>query len=301
SAQCPDVENNGELCPDWIICTETIPYSDALTILPPPTADGGIVGMVNVNWIQINQINNRPQNISYACNPSNCKFNSGTYYCIAMWGTTPIGSFGKYNLDIVLDANVTTQVWPHITTTQSNQHESFSVYVAKNEYQNIHIGNDTTILPTATISYSLDTNRYVAALWNGTYYSRNFTFNGNIGNGVHYVSVRALDTLTYKWVYDTVQITVSPNVGIESIENNDYVSFYPNPTNGLVNIEFGDNSSSTYKVELYDLNNRQILSTSFAIEGKNTKTINLSEQPKGIYYIRISNDKSCRLGKIVLM
>jgi len=299
--QCPDPEGNGEICPDWIILTETVPYNDAMTVLPPPTADGGVIGTVDVNWIQITAINNIPPNITYTCNPANCQFMHATYNCIAMTGTPPVGSFGDYHLDIVLDANVTMQSFPYLTSTQTGQHDNFVVYVAKNQYSHINIGNDTTILPSANVTYSLDTNHYVAALWNDTDYSYTYTFHGSIGNGVHYVSVKALDTLTWNWVTDTVQITVTPSIGIESLENNDFVTFYPDPTNGLINIEFGENSTSAYNVEIFNMSNQLVSKNVFDVNGKNIKTLDLSGQPKGVYYIRISNEKTFRLGKIILI
>jgi hypothetical protein len=141
----------------------------------------------------------------------------------------------------------------------------------------------------------------VAALWNDTDYSYTYTFHGSIGNGVHYVSVKALDTLTWNWVTDTVQITVTPSIGIESLENNDFVTFYPDPTNGLINIEFGENSTSAYNVEIFNMSNQLVSKNVFDVNGKNIKTLDLSGQPKGVYYIRISNEKTFRLGKIILI
>jgi hypothetical protein len=193
------------------------------------------------------------------------------------------------------------QSFPYLTSTQTGQHDNFVVYVAKNQYSHINIGNDTTILPSANVTYSLDTNHYVAALWNDTDYSYTYTFHGSIGNGVHYVSVKALDTLTWNWVTDTVQITVTPSIGIESLENNDFVTFYPDPTNGLINIEFGENSTSAYNVEIFNMSNQLVSKNVFDVNGKNIKTLDLSGQPKGVYYIRISNEKTFRLGKIILI
>jgi len=299
--QCPDPEGNGELCPDWIIFTETVPFSDAITILPPPTADGGVIGMVNINWIQITQINNMPQNSSYTCAPANCQFNSGTYYCIAMAGTAPAGSFGKYILDIVLDANVTMQSFPYVTSTQSNQHQSFTVYCAKNQHQPFSLGNDTVILPTDSLVFKLDTSQYIATLWNGTEYNYKHTFHGSIGNGIYNLSVKALDTLSWKWVTDTITITVTPNVGVTSLNSKEFISVYPNPSTGLIQVEFGENSVSSYDVEIFNSNNQLVYSANYNVNGKSIMPINLSDKPKGVYYFRVSNNKTIRLGKILLM
>jgi len=301
ATQCPDPENNGEICPDWIIATETVPYNGSITILPPPTANGGAIGTVDINWIQITAINNIPSGMSYACNPSNCQFAHATYNCIAMTGTPPLGAAGSYKLDIVLDANVTMESFPYITTTQSGQHDSLRVYCAKNENEHINLGNDTTILPSVNLTYTIDTTRYIAIYWNDIIYSKQFTFHGSIGNGVYSVSVLALDTLTWKWATDTVIVTVSPNVGINSYHANKNISFYPNPTNGVVNIKFDENSTSSYNVELFDLNNQLVSKNIINVKGKSTKTIDISDKPKGVYYLKVSNQKSFKTGKIVLM
>lgn len=89
------------------------------------------------------------------------------------------------------------------------------------------------------------------------------------------------------WEYDAT-------TDIDEISN-EVVSIYPNPSDGLVNINF-DNSSSRI-LKIYDVNGKIILDRT--IENSQNQ-LDLSGQPKGVYFISITSDGKEVSKKLIL-
>lgn len=75
------------------------------------------------------------------------------------------------------------------------------------------------------------------------------------------------------------------------------ISIYPNPTQGLVNLKF-DQSDEINTIKIYNLLGESIMQVDLTDE--NNCTIDLSEFPKGIYIVQISNSESNWVRKIIL-
>lgn len=102
---CPDIENNGEICPDTLPgLTQGIFYSESVTILPPPEVEVIPGFPVPLHHIQIKDIENLPPGIGWISNDPDTVFMVGTYYCILLDGTPT--DTGAYFLKIVVDAYI---------------------------------------------------------------------------------------------------------------------------------------------------------------------------------------------------
>jgi len=88
-------------------------------------------------------------------------------------------------------------------------------------------------------------------------------------------------------------ITVNAYVGIETIQQNG-ISIYPNPTNGIINFEFLNNNIQ--KLTVSDITGKQIIEK-ITIEQK--EIIDLSSFVNGIYIISIQSDNEIFNIKIV--
>ena len=66
---------------------------------------------------------------------------------------------------------------------------------------------------------------------------------------------------------------------------------YPNPTsNGILNLEFSFNEDQEISVRIYNLIGKEVLSEKVSnASGVYSRTLSLSDYPKGIYIIEISN------------
>jgi len=116
-------------------------------------------------------------------------------------------------------------------------------------------------------------------------------------NETYYWRVRAIaqDTI-YNWS-DTWSFKVSPNgVGVSEINNlKDDVLVFPNPTNGNFTLAFGDESFKT--IEVYSALGKVISRQSTS---KKTIALNLNNHPKGIYFIRVSQNTNSIVKRVIL-
>lgn len=74
-------------------------------------------------------------------------------------------------------------------------------------------------------------------------------------------------------------------------ENNLDANVFPNPTKGLVRIQL-DKDFGAYDVSVTDMSGRVVMSDNMSFGQTAPTTVDLSEMPKGLYIINISNDNS---------
>lgn len=104
--QCPDVENNGEVCPDTLLPAYLNQfYSEVATIKPPAVyympPDSTVI---NLHHVKLMEVENLPEGITWQSNTTDSVFTAGEYYCVLMEGTPD--SAGEYPLKIVVDVYV---------------------------------------------------------------------------------------------------------------------------------------------------------------------------------------------------
>ncbi|MFH2143471.1 MAG: T9SS type A sorting domain-containing protein [Bacteroidota bacterium] len=94
---CVDAGNPGEICPlDLPNGTVGVPYSETVTILPPPTATISGYRTVTIFKIVITGVENLPPGITYTANATDMF--PGTAYCVLLSGTPTTA--GVYPLTI---------------------------------------------------------------------------------------------------------------------------------------------------------------------------------------------------------
>ncbi len=86
------------------------------------------------------------------------------------------------------------------------------------------------------------------------------------------------------WVF-----TQDSTTGIENISNQNSLTLYPNPSNGLFTIEMkSENLTVNSSVEVYNVLGEKVYSKTFSqTQGNNNTQINLSNNPSGIYLYRV--------------
>ena len=115
-----------------------------------------------------------------------------------------------------------------------------------------------------------------------------FTFNSKTGNR-NFVSNN-----------DKLIDTGDMQVILSSINENDENQFiisniYPNPSNGLVNIDFSEMVNQS-EIEIQDITGKTIQNYSFS--NANSVVINLSNHPAGIYFANILINGNLEIKKI---
>jgi plastocyanin len=95
-------------------------------------------------------------------------------------------------------------------------------------------------------------------------------------------------------------IIVQSTTGVNDISSKTDVSIFPNPSNGVFQLEINSSQSSqNYELSVYDISGATVLTTLLSND-KNKHSIDLSEFPKGIYFIRVYNEAEFFTKRIVV-
>jgi PKD repeat protein len=155
--------------------------------------------------------------------------------------------------------------------------------------------------PTAEFSFS--GIEYTVEFLNGSVNSTSYLWDFGDGNtstennpshtytstGTYIVSL----TAAYMDCNDLITHEVSlPMVGINNqlLENNEAFTIFPNPSDGLITIRMTDQAHGTVSVTVFNTLGKIIHeSTTSNLTENHTINLDLSNQPKGIYYIKIGS------------
>lgn len=104
--QCPDPENNGQICPDTLDMAYLNQfYSVTATIKPPvnyylpPDST-----LISLHHVKLTEVGNLPPGLTWQSNSPDSIFVAGEYYCVQMEGTPD--SAGVFPLKITVDVYV---------------------------------------------------------------------------------------------------------------------------------------------------------------------------------------------------
>ncbi len=118
-----------------------------------------------------------------------------------------------------------------------------------------------------------------------------------IGNGTftYYVDV----TNGQCAASDTVKITFMICTGINELNNEFTAQVVPNPNNGLFTLTSEGSFGST-DLNIYTLHGQLVYSEKLNINGSYAHQFDLSSMPKGIYMVKLFNEKSTTVTKLVI-
>ncbi len=112
--------------------------------------------------------------------------------------------------------------------------------------------------------------------------------------GTHSFVLKASDgTVT---IETTVELTVTVGTGITDLVLN-AVKFYPNPTTGVLNVDFNSMPENSTKIQVYNQLG-QLVRTMENVYQSNQ--LNLSGNPSGLYYIKVITLTQSRTEKVIL-
>ena len=171
----------------------------------------------------------------------------------------PCGSLNSYRYSSWLDYFIIMEeVCDNITITVSSANENMGTVSGGGEYA---FGTQVTITATPNQGY-----RFVC--WN----------DGNTDNPR---TITVTEDATYI-------ATFEEGVGIENIDILDNLTFYPNPTKGILNF-----SMEVEKIEVMDMMGKMVM------QFCNVSEINIATLPKGVYCLRLSCNGKTTAHKII--
>ena len=101
---------------------------------------------------------------------------------------------------------------------------------------------------------------------------------------------------------DSVMIYNNINVGIEKQAASNVPSFSlsPNPSNGEFNLSISSEQSEQMQLTIRDMEGKLVYNEALNVNGNFNKTMNLSELSKGVYFLRLQNDKESKVEKLII-
>lgn len=120
--------------------------------------------------------------------------------------------------------------------------------------------------------------------------------------------VYTLSKTGYTSVTDTIDV-INENITINhilsvvtSVDKIDFSRFmvYPNPSQGIVNIDFG-NIRGKAQITVYDVIGISVFNKFVYVTDKNIETIDITNQPEGLYFITIKTDSGEKTSKKILI
>jgi hypothetical protein len=107
----------------------------------------------------------------------------------------------------------------------------------------------------------------------------------------------------YLWV-DNLAFTGSvaaTTTGVEENKNINNLTLYPNPASENVTIEFNSLVSTSVKLELLDVTGKLMKSVNATnVIGNYKYSMNTTDLAKGIYFLKVSSDKSVETKKVII-
>jgi hypothetical protein len=205
------------------------------------------------------------------------------------WNTTPPANTASVN-NLAGGTYIVTVTYGNACTATSTATVSSSGITLSNSTVLAQTSDDT---PNGIISIGVTGGQApYSYLWNTTPIS---TLN----------SVEGLAAGTYTCIVTdnsgcsvTFSFEVPYTVGINKIENESF-ELYPNPTNGVLFIKTKKSSKETTTINLIDLSGKILLSETNVIQSNFTYQINISDLPRGAYFLQLNNNEQRIIKKVI--
>ncbi|MGE0567788.1 MAG: T9SS type A sorting domain-containing protein [Bacteroidia bacterium] len=111
--------------------------------------------------------------------------------------------------------------------------------------------------------------------------------------------------ITHKVNITDANAKEAKKAGITGLSNTnleiDQLSFYPNPNNGKFQLKFNLKKQGDLNVNVVDVNGKEVYKETIKqFKGDYNKTIDLGEEAKGIYFVKVQQDQQAQVKKIIV-
>ena len=255
---------------NFAIC-DTVSSTVVVTITTTPTAFAG--------------------NDQTICSGSTAQLSAtgGTTY---VW--SPASSLNNADIANPLASPTSTTTYT-VTVTSSCGSETDNVKVTVDHITAPNLGLDTTLC--AGLSFPLNAGAgYDSYLWSTGAITQHISVD-TTGIGIGAIKAYVNVTKGVCSASDTIKITFTSCVGIIEYNGATTVNIYPNPTTGTTNIVVNGLNNNA-DLTIYTFLGQSVYSEK--ITGNLTRELDLSYLPKGIYVIRVSNEKTNIISKLII-
>jgi hypothetical protein len=203
-------------------------------------------------------------------------------------------SNGATNNSISVSPTVTTSYSVIVTNTNGCSAASSPVTVTVNSLPTVSLSLNPDTFCISAATSNLSGGLPNGGIYSGPGVSGGGYFNpGVAGGGLHDIIYTYTDVNNCS-NSDTAQIYVDLCTGIESFSVNQNISIIPNPNNGIFSLNSFNKISS---IEIVNVLGEKIYSS---VINSNKLEIDLSTQPRGIYFVEVMVGNERRTKKIIL-
>ena len=94
--------------------------------------------------------------------------------------------------------------------------------------------------------------------------------------------------------------STTKTVGMYELTNNPFpLNVFPNPNTGLFTLDMKLNAPTGVSIDLHRIDGKLILAEQITAKGNFEKQIDLSDHPKGIYYLQVVTERGVATKKVV--
>jgi len=155
----------------------------------------------------------------------------------------------------------------------------------------VNLGNDTAVCSPATVT--LDAGPATAYIWSTGATTRTIVVNSTATYSVT-VSNQCCTAS------DSCLVTVNICPGLSEIASQPEITVYPNPSRGIVEVQYVSDDAATAQVEIIDITGKRIAveQKKFLTAGRHT--IELTIPVKGVFVVRLTTGDKVIMGKVVV-
>ncbi|MBN2747279.1 MAG: T9SS type A sorting domain-containing protein, partial [Bacteroidales bacterium] len=136
-------------------------------------------------------------------------------------------------------------------------------------------------------------------LWSTGDTNQMILVDGTLGLGQHPVWVDVYTNLGCKNT-DTIQIKVVICGGISEYNKDYKILVYPNPATGIFNINIEGGLTEYFEIEVFNMQGQIVfIKNAQMVNPESLITIDISEQPAGMYFLRLKNNHLFRIERLI--
>jgi len=270
---------------DSTTTTQTFTATSNATYGVEVTDANGCVGIdevnLNVNPLPVVNLGGDAE----LCEGQDYTFNAGAGFLGYVWDDASTGQ--------VRTVNALTTVSVTVTDFNGCTGSDMASIVGINPLPTVSLGQDINIHPN-DLPVTLDAGTFAGYLWddNSMLQTRDVTFSGTF-----YVVVTDDNGCEGT---DSISVFVYPN-GIGQIGDEVEIRYYPNPTKGGLFAEISGLKNQSASMSVTNLQGQVVhQATIQSVAPNHTQFIDLSEQAKGVYFVRFTTDVGTHTARIVI-
>ncbi len=224
----------------------------------------------------------------------------GTVELIAQGGNLFEWNTGDTTSNIrVSPASTTSYV---VTVSSGTCSDNDSAIVIVHPLPLLDLGNDTTISSNQVITISADTN-YVSYTWDNDSTGNSISIDGPVMEPGKYQLMLTVTDSNQCQNSDTIMVTIEEKTDkIELKYIQGHVKLYPNPSNGLINLEIENSDETPIEITILNESGSIIFRNEYVSQPERfNEALNLEGYNNGIYFLQVQKGKTIRSEKFILL